>query len=255
MPNIGEIELVVLDVGGVLRDSKLAINESYKLGFESVSLPYNFDAVDVWHLRGTGKYNDQQLSIKALFVSQRKKTDLHELLERDNSEGAIDELIRINFKEEDEETIKNIGEVAGTNFNSEAMKKFVKLCDGAMDGIDALIKKGYKIAIFSNAGRKSIERDIPNAERFSAIMSEADVKNKKPSGEGIIKICDILKISPKNTVYVGDSPTDIEAARDAGCYAVGVLTGMGTRQKIEKTKPDWIFDGLIQMSDAFPLRR
>ncbi len=35
----------------------------------------------------------------------------------------------------------------------------------------------------------------------------------------------MLKTAPEDTVYIGDSPGDIKAARNAGVFAVAVLWG------------------------------
>ena len=48
---------------------------------------------------------------------------------------------------------------------------------------------------------------------------------RKPDPAGLLATIEELGSTPERTVYVGDSPGDIHAARNAGCYAVGVSWG------------------------------
>ena len=52
-----------------------------------------------------------------------------------------------------------------------------------------------------------------------------DVKISKPDPEGILLACRKLKVSPKNTVYLGDHPNDLKAAHSAGASFIGCLYG------------------------------
>lgn len=48
---------------------------------------------------------------------------------------------------------------------------------------------------------------------------------RKPDPRGLLATIEELGSVPERTVYVGDSPSDIHVARNAGCYAVGVDWG------------------------------
>ena len=65
----------------------------------------------------------------------------------------------------------------------------------------------------------------------------------------ILKICEILGYKPKEAGYVGDSQVDILAAKDAGCLAIAILSGMGLRIHLEKLKPDYLFKNILEMSE------
>jgi phosphoglycolate phosphatase len=47
-----------------------------------------------------------------------------------------------------------------------------------------------------------------------------------------------LKASPDETVYVGDSPEDIEMARRAGVRSIGVLGPFPTEARLRAARPD-----------------
>lgn len=52
-----------------------------------------------------------------------------------------------------------------------------------------------------------------------------DVPAAKPFPDGLLKCCAELNCDPSLSVYIGDSPSDGEAAKSAGLYAVGVSWG------------------------------
>lgn len=56
---------------------------------------------------------------------------------------------------------------------------------------------------------------------FDCMVAMEDVEKDKPSPDSIIKVMKILNI--QNTVYIGDSPSDVLAAKAAGipCFYVG----------------------------------
>jgi HAD superfamily hydrolase (TIGR01509 family) len=60
---------------------------------------------------------------------------------------------------------------------------------------------------------------------FNVIVGADMVTNSKPSPESILKACEIMSISPGETIYVGDQPTDVSAGLNAGVkYVIGIGT-------------------------------
>lgn len=48
-------------------------------------------------------------------------------------------------------------------------------------------------------------------------------------------------------IYIGDSPMDIQAARNAGVFSVGYLFNLERREQLENEKPNRIIDDLRQV--------
>jgi phosphoglycolate phosphatase len=55
--------------------------------------------------------------------------------------------------------------------------------------------------------------------------------------------------TPRETVFVGDSEIDMETARNAGCFALGVSWGFRPRQVIEQAGAGMIIDTPEEISD------
>jgi D-glycero-D-manno-heptose 1,7-bisphosphate phosphatase len=56
---------------------------------------------------------------------------------------------------------------------------------------------------------------------------EAGCACRKPEPGMLIRVMDRLGVTPAETLFIGDSVRDIQAARAAGCEAALVLTGKG----------------------------
>lgn len=100
-------------------------------------------------------------------------------------------------------------------------------------GIEAMLaelrRRGCKLGILSNKfdggvqfivkkcldGQVDVAHGEGGPERFP----------RKPAPEGLLATIEELGSTPARTVYIGDSPGDIHAARNAGTYAVGVSWG------------------------------
>jgi phosphoglycolate phosphatase len=60
-----------------------------------------------------------------------------------------------------------------------------------------------------------------------------------------------MKLRPAETVYVGDSPEDLEMARRAGVgAAIGVLGPFPTEQRLRAAGPDLLLKSIVELPDA-----
>ncbi|GAB1443377.1 HAD hydrolase-like protein [Ignavibacteriales bacterium] len=112
------------------------------------------------------------------------------------------------------------------------------LHEGIDELLDHIVSNGGRVAAFTGKGRRSAEitlRELGIFEKVEFLVSGDDVTKKKPSGEGIFKILDYFNISPEKTLMIGDSISDIKAAREAGvdiasviwdCYSIDIVTQM-----------------------------
>gem|GEM_PF-6099918 len=74
-----------------------------------------------------------------------------------------------------------------------------------------------KIAILSSNSLRSLDYALNGLKSyFSVIKTWQNLISLKPSPEGIIAICYELGIAPSETLMIGDSQEDEEAARAAG---------------------------------------
>jgi len=86
------------------------------------------------------------------------------------------------------------------------------------------LKEFFLLAVFTNSYHSAAEGILKHFNLlgyFDSLVGFDDVKNHKPDPEGLLKIIGNLSVLPAETVYVGDSPTDLKTANAAGCQFIG----------------------------------
>ena len=89
----------------------------------------------------------------------------------------------------------------------------------AMEGVFAFVLESSLLGAFLY-GERYLSR-----WPFRAVVGQRDGVPRKPDPAGALEIADRLGIDPGAFVYVGDSGVDMETARSAGMFSVGVSWG------------------------------
>jgi HAD superfamily hydrolase (TIGR01549 family) len=95
----------------------------------------------------------------------------------------------------------------------------VTLIEGAKDFLDSLKGMGIKIALATNCEWWVVEKIFDYLglnEFFDATVMAEETSNQKPAPEALLLASDKLGELPGNCLVVGDSLTDVEAAKHAG---------------------------------------
>lgn len=109
-----------------------------------------------------------------------------------------------------------------------------------------------QFAALSNACGRYVQRtlqvnnDIVNGSLFSVGLGADDVVNPKPYPDGLQAICNQLDLLPKDCIYVGDSPTDGEAALACGMKSIGCTWGSHSKESL-KNKFDNIVNNVEEL--------
>jgi len=85
--------------------------------------------------------------------------------------------------------------------------------------------KKYKLAIFTGRPREEAKFALQRfkiKKYFTELIAMKDVKQGKPSPEGLLKIMKKLSVKPEETIYVGDNLADLNSAKNAGVNFIGV---------------------------------
>lgn len=81
----------------------------------------------------------------------------------------------------------------------------------------------------------------PAAKQLQMALEEL---NKKPEND--------MYIRPENAVYVGDTPPDVQAGKNAGMMTIAVNANpFSTLEKIKQSNPDRIIDSLEELKRIF----
>ncbi|HEU4880407.1 MAG TPA: phosphoglycolate phosphatase [Gemmatimonadaceae bacterium] len=85
-------------------------------------------------------------------------------------------------------------------------------------------------------------------ERFLVTVCADRPEDRKPSPSMLLAACRQLGVEPANLLYVGDSRSDIAAARAARCRVAAVTYGYGDYDVLEAARPDGILSNLAKIT-------
>lgn len=157
------------------------------------------------------KYVRDHRALHPRIVAERKisRTDIFEVLFGDNADakrrahGAFDESYR-----------KFVGEVTPLEPDIRA-------------NLERLRELGITLGLISNRNREFMEHELAIVDGsgwqdlFDTMICGSDVKHRKPYPDLLLKALEQLgRNADEHTWYVGDSTTDVIAAREAGVTAV-----------------------------------
>ena len=112
--------------------------------------------------------------------------------------------------------------------------------EGIPQVLDQLRAQGVALGVLSNkfdaATREVIEHHFPGV--FDVVHGEAEGFPRKPDPQGMLRTIAELGSVPGRTVYVGDSPGDMQAAYNAGTLAVAVDWGYRSVEDIQQVGCD-----------------
>jgi len=124
-----------------------------------------------------------------------------------------------------------------------------RLADGAVEVLDTLGKAGFVHAVCTNKPHRlsvQILDDLGVLGRISAVIGGDSTAKKKPDAEPILACLAALGVAAKDTVMVGDSRVDVEAARAAGIPVIAVSYGYSA-VPVRQLSPDAVIDSLAEL--------
>ncbi|UDM31891.1 HAD family hydrolase [Lentilactobacillus laojiaonis] len=127
--------------------------------------------------------------------------------------------------------------------------KDVNLFDGILETLSILSEK-KELAIASSKVREEYIRDVKrfDIDKFLSDIVLADqIKRGKPYPDMILKVIQDLNLNPENTIYVGDTIYDLQAAHNAN-VAFG-LAGWQTKFTDKFKEADYLFNDPKEMLD------
>lgn len=209
-----EKPLILFDLDGTLLNTAPAIIESYKYLFNKYRKDVVFD-------------EEKQLEVigPSLFV----------MFEKYFPDKDVDELVK-EYRE----------------YNFKIHKEFVSPMNNAEALLKQLKEEGYKIGVVSTKLKDAVEMGLKmfNLDEYIELVIGYDsVKNQKPDPEGLLLACKEMNHTQDECIYIGDTPTDIKAAKNAGIYSIGYIFDENRKQALIDSKPNKIIKDLIEVLD------
>ena len=124
------------------------------------------------------------------------------------------------------------------------------LYPGVRDGLDYLKARGYPLGCVTNKAGQFTEpllRDLGVRDYFGIVVSGDTLPRKKPDPLPLLHAAEHFGVRPAAALMVGDSVSDVKAARAAGFGIVCMSYGYNHGVDIREAGPDAVIDSLFEI--------
>jgi len=133
---------------------------------------------------------------------------------------------------------------------AENTAKRSRLYPGVPEGLAWLRAEGYRLGCVTNKAARFTEpllAELGIADYFGIIISGDSLPRKKPDPLPLLHAADFFGVGPQESLMIGDSVSDVKAARAAGFQIVCMSYGYNHGQDIRDSHPDAVIDSLDQI--------
>lgn len=135
---------------------------------------------------------------------------------------------------------------------AENTSKRSRLYDGVPEALEFLKSTGVKIGCVTNKASEftlPILKDLGIAHYFETVLCGDMVERNKPDPMPLLQSAEKLGVSPSASMMLGDSMSDVKAARAAGFAIVCMSYGYNHGEDIRDYHPDAVVDSMAEIKD------
>lgn len=122
------------------------------------------------------------------------------------------------------------------------------------EGVNETLKEindfKIKVSLLTTKGQGQADKIIDHfklRKYFDLVMGRRNGIAHKPSPEPLLLICSELKISPENSLMVGDTELDIECGKNAKVKTCAANYGYRKEEQLRLYKPDFIINNISEL--------
>ncbi|MFT6914369.1 MAG: phosphoglycolate phosphatase [Motiliproteus sp.] len=133
---------------------------------------------------------------------------------------------------------------------ADAGHQHTPLYPGARACLDQLAERGIQLGLVTNKPERFLDSlldELKLAPYFGQVLGGDSLAQKKPHPQPLLHCIEHFDSSAARTLMVGDSATDVQAARAAGVRVACVSYGYSYPQPVAASEPDWLVDCLTEL--------
>ncbi|MEN8167946.1 MAG: phosphoglycolate phosphatase [Pseudomonadota bacterium] len=126
------------------------------------------------------------------------------------------------------------------------------LYPGIREGLDYLKASGYRLGCVTNKAAQftiPLLKELGAFDDFEIVISGDSLPRKKPDPLPLLHGADYFSVQPANALMIGDSKSDVKAARAAGFQIVCMSYGYNHGEDIRNYHPDAVIDSLVEIQE------
>jgi len=132
------------------------------------------------------------------------------------------------------------------------VSKRSKLYPGVREGLDYLKSANYKIGCVTNKAAQftlPLLKDLAIHDDFGIIICGDTLAQKKPDPLPLLHAAEFFQVDASRALMIGDSISDVKAARAAGFGIICMSYGYNHGEDIRQYHPDAVIDSMLELSD------
>lgn len=129
-----------------------------------------------------------------------------------------------------------------------------RLFPGIREGMTGLKAQGIMLGCVTNKIARFTEpllQQLGVRDEFGIVVSGDTLPQKKPHPAPLLHAAQFFGVTPGDSLMVGDSVHDVEAARAAGFQVACVSYGYNHGMDIRAAQPDAVIDSLLELPALF----
>ncbi|BAN69930.1 phosphoglycolate phosphatase [endosymbiont of unidentified scaly snail isolate Monju] len=126
------------------------------------------------------------------------------------------------------------------------------LYPGVREGLDYLEAQGYRLGCVTNKAAQftiPLLKDLGVYDDFGIVVSGDTLPVKKPDPGPLLHAAQHFGVAPEQSLMIGDSVSDVKAARAAGFQIVCMSYGYNHGEDIRNYGPDRVIDSMAELRD------
>ena len=128
------------------------------------------------------------------------------------------------------------------------------LYPGVKEGLDYFKAKGFKVGCVTNKAEQftiPLLKDLGIYDYFGIVVSGDTLPKKKPDPMPLLHAAEFFGVQPENATMIGDSVSDVKAARAAGFRIYCMSYGYNHGVDIRDANPDLVVDSFVEFQPVF----
>lgn len=126
------------------------------------------------------------------------------------------------------------------------------LYPGVREGLGWLHQQGFRLGCVTNKSACFTEPLLTHFDLrglFEIVISGDSLPEKKPSPQPLLHAAEHFGVAPGQALMVGDSISDVKAARAAGFHIVCMSYGYNHGRDIREARPDAVINAFPELAD------
>ncbi|MEN8174808.1 MAG: phosphoglycolate phosphatase [Pseudomonadota bacterium] len=130
-----------------------------------------------------------------------------------------------------------------------------RLYPGVREGIEYLKQQGYPLGCVTNKAAQftlPLLKDLGIHDNFAVVISGDTLPKRKPDPLPLLHAAEYFGVAPESALMIGDSVSDVKAARAAGFHIICMSYGYNHGLDIRDFGPDVVIDSMAELPGVLP---